>query len=459
VAAWLASSFLAGCSSGSSGNASQDSGTDAPGLVLPPPGIVFPDAAKDTGKTTPGMDGGGGTDAGTDSGKGASLPDAQPALPQVITFGGPTLTTPKVQPIAFMDDADLTSMTGFLTELSTISYWSDTTSEYGVGPLTILPVVYLAATSPATFDDAQMTSAISANTTGTSPAWGPTDPSTIYLFLFTHATTVSSNGNGCTDFDGYHDETSVNGVSVPYAVSCSCPGFDGPGITNVQERTVNISHELVETATDPLPNSNTAYGQEDNADIIWTLISGGEVADMCEFNDDTYVVPPGGTYVYQRSWSNVAAKADQSPCVPHTQGTPFFDVYARTTAQTIELGGPPTQTQGIKIPVGQTLTIPLTLWQAAPMPGPWTVRVYDGNYLTTGSAELGLTLQQGTSSGCAGANPTVCTGVAGDVMELTIDVMTADPANGGESFVIFADYPNPGSASVSSNMTIVLITN
>ena len=44
----------------------------------------------------------------------------------------------------------------------------------------------------------------------------------------------------------------VAGVTVAYALSCACTNdFDGPNVTDLQQRTVNMSHELVEAATDP----------------------------------------------------------------------------------------------------------------------------------------------------------------------------------------------------------------
>ncbi len=112
---------------------------------------------------------------------------------------------------------------------------------------------------------------------------------------------------GCTDFDGYHADTHAGGIRRSVRGELRLSGFDGPSVTSLQERTVDLSHELIEAATDPLPSSNPAYVQEDNADIVWTLVTDGEVADMCEFNDDANVVPPGGTYMIQRTWSNAAA--------------------------------------------------------------------------------------------------------------------------------------------------------
>ncbi len=225
---------------------------------------------------------------------------------------------------------------------------------------------------------------------------------------------------------------------MPYAIGCACPGFDGPGITDIQERTVAISHELVEAATDPLPNTNPAYAWEDDADFVWTVVTGGEVADMCEFNLDSYYIPPGSTYMIQRSWSDKAAKASTNPCVPVPATGPYFnsvpvlpDMIGFTG-----YGPPPIDMPGVKIAAKASKTIPVTLYSDAPTKGPWKVSVYDGNYLVGGAAELKLTLDKDT-------------GVNGDTLMLTIEVMTAD-STGFESFAIVSDLG--GQENISMGM-------
>ena len=359
-------------------------------------------------------------------------PATHPALPQVVDFGGPVLTAPKVQPIAYASDTGAADVESFLHQLASTSYWGEVTSQYGVGALTVLPAITLTETPPTTITDAEVQQSLAANTTGASPAWGPASTSTIYLFLLppgTIITTTGSNGTGCTDFDGYHDESAVtNGVTVPYAVGCSCPGFDGPAITDLEERTVVISHELVEASTDPFPNTDPAYVQEDDDDIVWTLVSGGEVADLCELNLDSYYIPPDGTYMVQRIWSNEAAKASTNPCVPVPDTGPYFNsVPALDDAIQLDVGGGATlPTIGVTIPVGASKTIPVSLFSDAPTSGPWKVSVYDGSYLTGGTAELDLSLDEDT-------------GENGDTLNLTIKVLEADPTYGVESFVLFSD--------------------
>jgi hypothetical protein len=374
--------------------------------------------------------------------------DAHPALPQVISYGGPVLTNPKIQPIAYASDEGLADMNGFLQELERSSYWTETTAEYGVGPVTLLPTVTLSDPPPPTISDAALAASLAANTSGPQPAWGPADSSTIYLFVLPKNTIESdAQGSCCAGYDGYHSETTSGSVPVAYAVSCACPGFDGPSITDIQERTTNASHELVESATEPFPSSNPAWGREDDADIVWTLTTAGEVGDMCELNNDAYFVPSGATYMIQRTWSNAAAKRLTNPCVPSAAPGPYFNTAPSLDTVKYPLpGGGLIQTRGLSIPMGQTKTIAVTLYSVAPMPGPWRITAYDYSYLLGQAANLELSLDRRT-------------GQNGDTIHLTVKVRSRSPSIGGEAFVLSSEYGAPGDAVYQNNLSMGLVLN
>ncbi len=399
--------------------------------------------------------GGGGAPANGDpgptggAGGGGFHPAAHPALPQVVTLGGRVLTAPKVLPIVTSGDPGLADVTAFLNELAGTATWAAVTAEYGVGPLTVLPPVTMNTPAAKTVSDSTLQSILAANTSGTNPPWGAADAQTIYLFLLPEGTIEQdSDGACCTDFDGYHLEARAGSLSVPYAVSCACPGFDGPAVTPVQERTVAISHELFESATDPLPSSDPAYVQEDDADYVWTLVTDGEVADMCEFNDDANVVPPGATYMVQRSWSNAAAARGDNPCLPSLTTAPYLNTFPALgpiTASGIAAGF---KTQGLAIPIGQSKTIALTLSSAAPTDNDWTVQVFDYDQAVAGASAPGLTLSLDKSSGRNG-----------DVLHLTVAPKKADAQIGGEAFVVTSTYGKPGDPDFESQLSMGFVTN
>ncbi|HXJ23613.1 MAG TPA: hypothetical protein VMT03_25580 [Polyangia bacterium] len=388
-------------------------------------------------------------DAGTTTPTDAAFqPAPHPALPQVADLGGTVIASPRVQPVVFAADTSAQATTTFLSQMAQSSYWQAATAEYGVGTLEVLPAITLSSQPPATITDQLIQSTISDNTSGSNPAWGPADPSTIYLMVLPSGTigSLPDGSTCCHDFGGYHGQAPVDTSNVPYAVSCSCAGaVAGQGLTSLQQRTMAISHELIEASTDPFPGSNPAYAGTENADLIWTVITGGEVADMCAFNPDLVYTLPGTSYAVQRSWSNLAAKATTNPCVPAPSG-PYFNSFPALTSITVSAGGMTFPTQGLVIPLGQSKTVDVTLFSTAPI-GDWTVNAYTlEEVLGETNTNLALSLDKG-----AGTN--------GDVLHLTLAPKSANASLGGEGFVLISQYGQPGSAQFQTNLSMGLIVN
>ena len=338
------------------------------------------------------------------------------------------LETPKVQLIAYAEDSFVADVDAFITELGATTEWAAQTAEYGVGPFTRLPTIMLPGTAPATLDDnAQSNSpfqqTLQANVSGASPAWAPEDGNTLYVFLLPLGTNIKAGGNCCTDFLGYHGEATVASGGVPYAVVCHCAAQKGDPLTPLQYVTTSVSHEMVEAATDPFVNSNPAFAQNDDNDAIWTVATGGELADMCEYNTDSNYLPPGSKYMIQRSWSNAAAKAGNQPCVPAATTAPYFNSYAAySDAITLDYGGA-WKTKGVKIAKGQSRTIPVALHSQGATSGPWNVKAWDLNDYLGNTPNTTVTLDK-----TSGSN--------GDVLQLTIKVSSYDKSFGGAGFVL-----------------------
>lgn len=353
-------------------------------------------------------------------------PGAHSAPPQVISFGGNVLATPKVLPVQVSSDSNSTITNGYLNQLKTDSYWGATTAEYGVGAITVLSSQSISSTP--TTDNAVRT-LITNNTAGASPAWGAPDNQTVYMFLIPEGTNYD-DGTGskcCTGYSGYHDDFTANGVDVPYAIVCECPDFDYQGEPIDVAMTATISHELVEAATDPYVETTPAFAQSDDDHAAWTIWNGGEVADMCTFNPNFAYLAPGATYISQKSWSNAAASAGQDPCVP-ADAVPFAAVTPTiTTSGTINYYGNWT-TKAVNLPVGQMTTIDLQAFTSAPMAQPFSVTAYDfTNYWEGGSTRLQLSLDQSTANN-------------GDTRHLTIHTNSFDAQLKGALFLIEVDW-------------------
>jgi hypothetical protein len=261
-------------------------------------------------------------------------------------------------------------------------------------------------------------------------------------------TTFPNGATCCSEFAGYHYEVTTSAQeTVPYAVICSCPAALGLSLTPLQARTTAISHELVEAATDPFPNTNPAYLGVDQANIVWTLVTGGELADMCIMNSDENFVPPDSTYMVQRSWSNAAAKLSQNPCVPHRTMAPYFNSFPALNAIPFATAAGDFTTQGLKIPIGQSRTIDVGLASSAATARRWSVNAYTYEDLRGGDpSSLGLSLDRNT-------------GWNGDTLQLTIMPRKSNPDLGGQAFILLSRYGESGDADFQANVTMGLVTN
>lgn len=421
---------------------------DAAGDATGPLGIGGNDAGTGSGTAGGGAGGTSGTGGNGTGGSGmggtfAVAPHAP--LPQVGNLGGAVLSAPAVRPIFFAGNPDEDDIKSFLVELSAGSYWPATTSEYGVGKLALASPVTGTMTSASTLLDSALQLLLATNTSSVSAPWGPPNPSTIYLFVLPPGLSVNADGAVCCrEFGGYHGETNVNGVEVPYAVACTCPDFFGPGWSQLDERTVAMSHELVEAATDPFPRSDPAFYGANQANLVWTLVTGGELADMCVVQPDVFTVPTGGKYVVQRSWSNQAAQLGRDPCVPAAPSPPYFN--SMPALGVIPYGSTGYETRGLHIPLGTSQTIDLDLFSAGAVTNGWNVNVYAYEDFVGGTPSLSFSLNKS-----AGRN--------GDILRLTITALRTNPSLGVSPFIVLSTVGTPGGVDYRSHVSMGLVTN
>jgi hypothetical protein len=402
-------------------------------LVTPLVAVVFFGCSSSSPGATPKGDSGspdqsvmhdaGGHDAPSDVPTTAGYPAAHPPMPQVISLGGPVMTSPKFVIITFAGDALAPQIDAFADAVAASkTYWSGTTAEYGVGPVASVVHISLAETPAATLTDSDVQAWIAGELTGPDAGtleggapWPQPDGETVYMIYYPDGVSVTAaDGTSCDQFYGYHEDFALSGSTyVTYSVVARCPPF--PMTSAIDSITAIASHELIEATTDPLVIDKPAYVQPDDDHLAWALPSGGELGDMCATFGNVFYTPSDVPFLVQRTWSNKSAAASHDPCQPDG-AVPYFNsaaVFTESVAVDSPTFGKFT-TQGINIPVGSTASVTLDLYSDTKS-GPWTVQGFDlASLFMTGPQELDVSFSG--KSTASGSN--------GDVLPMSVKVLT-----------------------------------
>jgi hypothetical protein len=318
---------------------------------------------------------GGGDASSPASAVGAS----HPAWPQLVDANGSVITTPQIVTITFPGDALATELASFGDQLTTTSYWDTVRAGYCDPANTSLCIgrgagasVALTTAPAASYTDSSRGGASSLRTLIENleeaqqiPALGS---QVIPVFYFPATTSISFDGAvTCQTIGGFHNSllSKVSGKVVPYAVVAECA--PPSGLTLLQETTFAASHEIFETATDPVASETTSGYYLDVADpsyLPWNAaMQGGEAADMCRdplrIGQDRTTA---GSFTVQRMWSNRAAAIGGDPCVP-ARSNPYFNAAVDRWALTQA--------------VGSTTTFNAVAFSSGAVAGGWTVTALD----------------------------------------------------------------------------------
>ena len=351
---------------------------------------------------------------------GSDAPPAILALPQVVGSGGATLAAPTLVSVTFAGDPLADPLDDFVASVGCTSYWRTVGADYGVGDAVASTPVRLTEAAPATIDDTAIVAFIAQKIDAGDPRFPPPAPGTIYVLWYPDGTVITAQGaTSCQSFGGYHQGGHLtDGTPFSYAVLPRCPGDDEPGLAAL---TLAASHELIEASTDPQPDAMPAYSYADANHIGWALFAGAEVGDMCELDDDDAYLPPGFPWVVQRIWSNRAAWAGQTPCVPADSPSFFYAAAIPTDTAVLDVQGTPQSYPAVHIPVGSTGTVAVQLISNGAT-GTMQLQALDPEDLFQGSPHLNLTL--GATSGAPGTT-----------VQLTIEKLSGDPS-GAEPFLL-----------------------
>jgi hypothetical protein len=305
---------------------------------------------------------------------GNSEPD-RPPLPQVTTFGGPIMAHPQLVSIFYNDDPDASTLAGFSRWIVTSDWLAEVGTEYGVGPGSVLGTVQLPMPAPFSITDVEITDLVFQGVTagGLPRRADGSLGDVLYVLHFPIQTRVKAGtSSSCLDFGGYHNSARRNGVELSYAVIVTCSDI-GQGLSSAEFRELVLSHELIESASDPLPDNHPAY-RLNNRTSPWSSTE-GEVGDLCSYSGREVFRTSG--YVVQRSWSNIAAESGD-PCVPLPANSVYFNLR-------VDGMFPP------RIPVGGHQTLQLTGWSTGTL-SDWMLETTTAEFaqvtLTLGATQL-----------------------------------------------------------------------
>jgi len=430
-----------GGSSASSKPSPDAGGSDATGSPETGTGTQDSAAITDSPADTP-------PDAVDNGAPSTNYPAPHPALPQLVNnASGHVLMSPKAYLVFYAGypAASVTALGDFAQKMVTSTFWSTTTSQYGVGALAYGGTITLPAsqTAPTTIAQADIETWVASQVQlGT---FGPPDPQAIYTIVYPQGTTITQPNpiisalpalQSCSAFGGYHDNTTQpdggTAGTYAYAVIPTCSG-------SVDDLTSVVSHEWVEAATDPYLTTggtftlnggpNAAFYSADKDHLVWDLLGGGEAGDLCEPESPAVYVTPGDIgHMVQRTWSNTQAQGSHDPCAPDIAGA-FFDaapVLTETVTFSSSITGTIT-TKGITIPVGQSKTIEVDMFSDGDPGGPWTVTAEDVLYKYYGSYGIPKSLSFAWDR---------TQGLNGEKLHLTVTVTSASVIAGAHAFMI-----------------------
>ena len=269
--------------------------------------------------------------------------------PVVSNLGGPVLHSPTVVTFTFQNTANAAALQAFGATIGSTPWFAEVLSDYAATTSTPAGLsVAIAASAAAMYVDnggvglggdagagsgtnlnGFMNQAI-ANAVAAKTIPAP-DGNTVYMFYFPSTTTITGFvGPSCQAYGGYHfNQVYADGKTpIYYAVLPDCAAGSPYELEAV---TVAASHELVEAASDPAPNTGWSLDTSPYPDAgttpiefrndPWLSLGYGEIGDNCE---GTAWTLDGGTVV-QRIWSNSAATGGHDPCVPAPAGETYFN--------------------------------------------------------------------------------------------------------------------------------------
>jgi hypothetical protein len=345
----------------------------------------------------------------------------------VVNAGGPVGTAPTLVPVFFPSTTLKAELADFLAKWAASPYWNQMGADYGIGPANVAPPITMpedptptvhldspfapfdGPTPPGVLngiDDNDIKALLAERVKNDAAEWGTADLKRMYVFFLPEATLINYKtdpGVLCSDGSGgYHSAGLVDGTpNLAYAIIPNCRYYlvdpaHGPKDSPYElgNLTAVTTHEVMEGLADLLISfGKPAYSATSKGFLEWEVTNaGGEIGDMCARGIGgvagfTYQ-PPGFPYLLQRMWSNSSAAAGHDPCVPAPPGAYFNSAPVLPDVLTLPPQATPFGTEvsahTVRIPVGQTVTVPVQLFSDGPTDGEWTVQAFDSTAMVAG---------------------------------------------------------------------------
>lgn len=303
-------------------------------------------------------------------------------VPRVLLArgAGSVVAAPEIQIVAASGSSKAARLSTYLSAWGQSAAFSEQVAEYGVGPLSVLPIAATTYAWPSqSFDVDPFTGGVAVSNVELaifeayeSTTIAPAGPNTVLVVVVPDGIDVALSSNaavsacrqGALSWHSAIRLADANGAVVPYVVVPACAAVGG--LSEDDTAAMALSHALINALTNPL---QMGYRGVDGNATAWPLVTGTlEAASLCSLamygSADVLARPDGVDGVVHRSWSNVRSQAGLSPCVPSVATDAFTAAVPQGTASlqatvpdTAEMIAAP----GIALSAGRSVTVPLAL--------------------------------------------------------------------------------------------------
>ncbi|MGE5185331.1 MAG: pre-peptidase C-terminal domain-containing protein [Acidobacteriota bacterium] len=374
---------------------------------------------------------------GADSGK---HPLTAPSGAHLTYYGGKVIQNVKVVEVLYGSGTyipQLTSTTGttmasFYTQGVTSGVWDWLTEYNSSSPAQTIgrgtfggskQITPASSRDGTTISDANIQAELAAQIQANNLI-APTD-NVIYMIHFPKGKNITdpSGSGSCVSggFCAYHGTMKIGSQNVYYGVlpdmTGGCATGCGSSPSTFNNQTSVASHELIEAVTDAEVGLATTLGPP----LAWYDNTNGEIGDICNGQQGTFVGGDGVTYTIQQEFSNQA-----SDCITtrSTTTNPDFSVAVSPSSATVTQGSSTSFTVTTTAIAGSTQTVALSV---SGLPSGVTGSFSPSSVTAGGSSTLTVT----ASSTATGSSTFTVTGTSGATTHTASAMLSVGTSGGG----------------------------